>query len=371
MKRILAVLTVLCLVWTLPPAAAQAAGPALVCEEGAGGTSLTVEGLEEAVCAVQLELTLRGACPDAVFVSAVPGAYVPACRTEVRGDETLVTIYMAAPEGVLTNAGSLYLGTLSAGGDFFLPEQGEILLLNRDLKPCRGSGTVAVRGVPSSGGAGRVPPVVSDPGVPPSGGSRPDETVTLPQEPSAEPLPFLDIPEGWWSREAVAYVYRAGLMNGVSDTAFAPAAATTRGMIVAILHRMEGAPAAGVSAAFADVDAGAYYAAAVAWAAANGIVTGYDDGTFRPDDPITREQMAAFLFRYARYQGRDVSQRADLSGYVDADRIAGYALEALAWANARGLITGVSADTIAPAGNATREQAAVILTRFLQDGAQP
>ena len=160
-----------------------------------------------------------------------------------------------------------------------------------------------------------------------------------------------------------------GLMLGVSDTEFGPNLSTTRGMIVTILYRMDGSPAAG-SSAFADVAPGAYYASAVAWASANGIVTGYEDGSFGPEDPITREQMAAFLFRYARYKGLDVSAQANLSGYTDAGRISPYAVEPLRWANALGLITGTTADTISPTGSATREQAAVILTRFIRNTSQ-
>lgn len=370
MKRVFAFLTALCLLWALPATAAARSAPALAYDPEGSGVSLTLEGLEETVCALQLELTLQGACPDASFVSAVPGAYVPECRVEVSGNQTSVTIYMAAPEGALNSAESLRLGRLEAGKEFYLPAQGELLLLGRDLQPCQGSGAVSLYSRQTSpGGPGdRVPPDNSGSGSQtPSGSPVPGQDVTLPD--IAGPLPFLDVPEGYWCRDAVDYVYRAGLMNGTSATTFSPAAATTRGMIVTILYRMEGSPAAGLSA-FTDVSPDAYYSAAVAWAAANGIVNGFEDGAFRPDDAITREQMAAFLFRYARYQGQDVSALADLSGYTDAGRISAYAVEALRWANARGLITGTAADTISPAGNATREQAAVILTRFILGSGQ-
>ena len=178
-----------------------------------------------------------------------------------------------------------------------------------------------------------------------------------------------DVPMDHWGVEGIDFVMEKGLMNGTSATAFSPSATTTRGMIVTILYRMDGSPAAG-SSAFADVAPGAYYASAVAWASANGIVTGYEDGSFGPEDPITREQMAAFLFRYARYKGLDVSAQANLSGYTDAGRISPYAVEPLRWANALGLITGTTADTISPTGSATREQAAVILTRFIRNTSQ-
>lgn len=184
--------------------------------------------------------------------------------------------------------------------------------------------------------------------------------------PSEGSLAFRDVVPGDWCYEAVRYVFEAGLMNGTSATAFTPNSPTTRGQIVAILYRLEGSPDAGASQ-FADVAPGAYYASAVSWASANGIVNGYGDGTFRPGNLITREQMAAFLYRYASKKGRDVSAQAELSVFADAGQIASYAVEPLRWANAAGLINGVSADTLAPAGNATRAQVAVILSRFAQN----
>ena len=145
-----------------------------------------------------------------------------------------------------------------------------------------------------------------------------------------------------------------------------PPASTTRGQIVAILYRLEGSPAAGASQ-FQDVEPGAYYAEAVSWASANGIVNGYSDGTFRPGNRITREQMAAFLYRYARGKGRDVSDRAELRAFADAGEIASYAVEPVQWATAAGMLNGVTADRLDPGGNATRGQVAVILTRFVQN----
>ena len=136
-------------------------------------------------------------------------------------------------------------------------------------------------------------------------------------------------------------------------------------MIVAILYRLEGSPDAGTSK-FSDVNPSAYYASAVAWASENGVVNGYGDNTFKPNNPITREQMAAFLFRYATLKEQDVSPRADLSPFTDASQIAPYAVEAIQWANAQGLVNGTSATTLAPKGNATRAQVAVILSRFAQ-----
>ena len=179
-------------------------------------------------------------------------------------------------------------------------------------------------------------------------------------------LPFTDVKSGDWFYEAVQYVYDKGMMTGVSADRFAPASTTTRGMIVTILYRLENEPAVSGELPFTDVEAGAWYADAVAWAAANDIVNGTSATTFAPNSPITREQMAAILYRYAAYKGYDVSQKADLSGYTDAASISGYAKDALAWANAQKLITGVTDTTLNPQGSATRAQVATILMRLCE-----
>ena len=185
--------------------------------------------------------------------------------------------------------------------------------------------------------------------------------VFVPDQP--EQLPFTDVGEKDWFREAVDYVYRAGLMSGTGSTTFSPGTATTRGMVVTILHRYEGTPAAAPSD-FPDVQPEQYYTEAVAWAAANGVVNGYDNGSFMPDQAITREQMAAILYRYAQYKDMDVSGRADLSAFSDADQVSGYAVDAMAWANHAGLINGMGDHTLQPQGSATRAQVAAILMRF-------
>ena len=137
-------------------------------------------------------------------------------------------------------------------------------------------------------------------------------------------------------------------------------------MIVTILYRLENEPAVSGDLPFTDVERGAWYADAVAWAAANDIVNGTSATTFAPNSPITREQMATMLYRFAAYKGYDVSQKADLSGYTDAASISGYAKDALAWANAQKLITGVTDTTLNPQGSATRAQVATILMRFCE-----
>lgn len=156
-------------------------------------------------------------------------------------------------------------------------------------------------------------------------------------------------------------------MAGTSSTTFSPDATTTRGMIVTILYRLEGTPAVSSASGFTDVADGQYYTNAVAWAAANNIVGGYGNGLFGPNDTITREQMAAILYRYAQYKGYDVTASTDLSGYSDAAQVSSYALAALQWANAEGLVNGTSDTTLTPGGSATRAQVAVILMRFCEN----
>lgn len=190
------------------------------------------------------------------------------------------------------------------------------------------------------------------------------ETVPTPGE--DESLPFTDVSSGIWYEEAVKYVHANGLMNGTGATTFSPDVTTTRGMIVTILYRLEDEPSAGAST-FTDVVSGQYYTDAVAWAAANDIVSGYGNGMFGPNDAITREQMAAILYRYAQYKGRDVTAVTDLSSYTDASQIGEYALSAMQWANAEGLITGTSSTTLTPGGFATRAQVATILMRFCEN----
>ena len=174
---------------------------------------------------------------------------------------------------------------------------------------------------------------------------------------------FTDVPANHWAQAAIQYVYDNGLMTGISDTAFAPEATTTRAMIVSMLARMENVTSA-ADAGFTDVNASDWYATAVNWAAANGIVNGISDDTFAPNDPITREQLAAMLMNYAQWKGQDTSARADLSGYSDAPST--WASEAVQWAVAEGLLAGVTDDELQPQGQATRAQVAAILERFLE-----
>ena len=172
---------------------------------------------------------------------------------------------------------------------------------------------------------------------------------------------FIDVAPNAWYKDAVQYAYAGGLMTGVSANEFAPEATTTRAMIVSILAHLEGVEQA-EAAGFADVT-DEWYATAVNWAANVGVVNGYEDNTFRPNQPITREQLAVILMNYASYKGQDVSNRADHTSYTDQPST--WAEETMQWAVAEKLITGVTNDELQPQGNATRAQVAAILQRFL------
>lgn len=198
-------------------------------------------------------------------------------------------------------------------------------------------------------------------------GSTPDGLTTIEDENTPlGGITFVDVTPTDWFYDAVQYVFEKGLMLGVSDTEFGPNLSTTRGMIVTILYRMEGEPEA-AAAPFTDVEPGLWYSDAIGWGAANDIVNGYGDGRFGPNDQITREQMAAIFYRYAQYKGYDVTARADLSGYADADQISEYAVEAMQWAVGVKLVNGLTADTLVPKGQATRAQVATMLMRFDQE----
>ncbi len=194
------------------------------------------------------------------------------------------------------------------------------------------------------------------------------EKVPAEEQPGTSATPFTDVAAGAWYADAVQYVYEKGMMTGTSATSFSPDKTTTRGMIVTMLHRLENEPSATASD-FTDVAAGAYYADAVAWAAANGVVNGISKTAFAPETAITREQMAAILYRYAQLKGYDVSVGEDTNilSYTDAGQISEYAIPAMQWACGAGLIQGNTAATLNPKGNATRAEVATILMRFCED----
>ena len=185
-------------------------------------------------------------------------------------------------------------------------------------------------------------------------------------EATPEPLPFTDVAEGDWFHDAVRYAYDNGLMDGVGEGQFAPNATTNRAMVVTILYRLAGEPAVSGDTAFTDVAAGQWYTNAVLWAAQKGIVNGISETEFAPSSDLTREQLATILYRYAESMGYDVSAQADLSGFPDAGDIQSYATQALSWAVAEGLLQGFEDESLQPQSTATRAQIATILMRFCE-----
>ena len=187
-----------------------------------------------------------------------------------------------------------------------------------------------------------------------------------PKDDTCPITPFKDTRPTAWYHDGIHYCIEHGLMNGVSSDAFAPNASTDRAMIAMILWRQDGSPKTAYTAQFTDVAEGKWYAEPIAWAAANGVVTGYGNGTFGPRNPITREQMAVMLYRYAQLKGYDTSVQGDLNTYSDAGRVSSWAVDAMRWANANGLIVGNNNGLLNPRGNATRAQVATILMRFCE-----
>lgn len=181
-------------------------------------------------------------------------------------------------------------------------------------------------------------------------------------------IKFNDVSANDWFASAVDYVTGKGMMNGTADNTFSPKANTTRGMVVTVLYRLENQPSTS-AASFTDVASGAYYANAVAWANANGIVSGYGSGKFGPNDKVTREQLAAILYRYAQYKKYDVSVGEDTNilSYNDAQSISSYAIPAIQWACGAGVVTGKSGSKLDPKGNATRAEVAAMLMRFCEN----
>lgn len=179
----------------------------------------------------------------------------------------------------------------------------------------------------------------------------------------AQTIDFADVKESDWFYDDVKYVQANKLMTGTSDTDFSPSGVTTRGMIVTILWRLDGEPIV-EGKEFEDVSKDAYYYNAVAWASNNQIVSGYSETVFGPNDTATREQLATIMYRYASYKKYDVSKEAELDKYVDKDQISEYAVKSLKWANANGLITGTSEETISPKDDVQRCQVAAILRRL-------
>jgi hypothetical protein len=179
-------------------------------------------------------------------------------------------------------------------------------------------------------------------------------------------LTFMDISKSVWYHEDVDYVYNNGLFTGISETAFEPETIMTRDMLVTVLWRLEGEPTSSAVNYFTDVAEGTWYTMAVIWASENEIVNGYDADTFGTNDPITREQMATILYRYAVSKSYDIPSCDSLSTFMDGGQVSDWALAAIKWAVAEGLIQGVSDTSLDPSGKATRAQVAAILHRFCE-----
>ena len=190
---------------------------------------------------------------------------------------------------------------------------------------------------------------------------------TEPEQPSG--LPFTDVAKDAWYFPAVEYVFNNGLMNGTTATTFAPNVELNRAMMAAVLYNMEGGPACDKSGLFSDVADGKWYTDAVNWAASNNIVSGMPDGTYAPDQALTREQMASILYRYAEYKGIDVSARADLSTFTDGTTVSPWAQDVVQWAVAEKLMSGNGTE-LQPKGTASRAQVATVLMNYCENVAK-
>lgn len=198
-------------------------------------------------------------------------------------------------------------------------------------------------------------------------------------EPQAEPVApptkvdlMTDLEKDAWYLEGVCYAVNYGILDGLTDTLYGPEVVTTRGMLVTALYRHAGSPSYNDNAEYADVvaytdiDRNQYYCGAVSWGTINGIVNGYDNGTFRPNNPVTRQELAVILYRYAKYINMDTSQGngTDAGCFIDASDISDYAVEAVSWACRNGILSGYEDGAIRPHYSATRAQVAVMLMRF-------
>lgn len=185
-----------------------------------------------------------------------------------------------------------------------------------------------------------------------------------------EDWPFVDVTEDKWYYDAVAYVYQQGIMVGMSETTFEPNTTVNRAQVVQMLYNLEGQPQVSGDSGFSDIRDGQWYAKAVAWASANDVVAGYEDGTFRPTRAVTREEFAQILYNYAKFKGYGLSASADLGKFPDSGQVSSWAETALGWANGNGLINGHDDGRLDPKGSTIRAQAASILMNFDKGFAQ-
>lgn len=261
----------------------------------------------------------------------------------------------ALRECEFTNGSCIFVGwALSRSGKAVYEDREYVLNLTD-----KQNGTVTLYAVwqgsgwtPSTDPEPTQPDVPADPGVPCDGGAR---------CPSRQ---YQDIIPTQWYHSAVDYVVSHGLMNGESDTLFAPNDNMTRAMLVTVLYRMEGSPACGSTTVFDDVVVNSWYGKAVIWATENGIVKGTSTTTFSPTDPVTREQIATILYRYTAYKGYPVTAGQSVSAFADANTISAFAQDAMQWAVAAGLMQGRSGNLLAPIATASRVEVATVLMRY-------
>lgn len=307
-------------------------------------------------------------------------------RFKVNANEKTVKL-IAASGYNLTNSGDTYtVSRQSSGGSISAPTTYAVNVnaatngaVAADKKSASKGTTVTVTASPSKGYVVDAVKVVDKDGkdvaVTEKDGkyvfTMPASAVTVTgsfkaETPAPVALPFTDVKSGNWFYDAVKYAYEQGLMTGTSATTFAPNGTMNRAMIVTVLYRLEKSPAVTGASKFTDVPAGQWYSDAVAWAAANKIVNGYDETTFGPMNAVTREQMAAILFRYEQYKGlENVTLEENLNRFPDQNKISAYAIPALQWAVGQKIINGNADGTLDPTGTATRAQVAQIFTNLL------
>ncbi len=333
LRNILALLLCLCLLCpALPAAAYEDAVPTVRFSlEKDGSVQLRLTGLVEntVLRGVQLEVTLQGdyEAKDIALTPADSLAFSPAFATPVSkgGGKTTVTLYLVSAYALNTDT-AVALGSLTAKGQGVFPLSARLGLL------CQGDTEISMADAPVG--------------------------------PAAE-FPFTDVRASDWFYGPVLFARQHGLMSGVETTLFGPHTTTTRGMIVTILHNLEGNPEPSSTGTFSDVNSKLYYAAPIEWASSNGIVSGYGGGIFRPDRPISRQELAAILYNYAKYKGRDVTATGDLSAFTDGGKVATYAQDAMRWAVGSGIINGKGNGLLDPLGGGTRAEAATVLKQYI------
>ena len=327
----------------------------------------------------EYEFTLSGTMTNASYakeeVEVAPYTYTITCTAHVWGEWEVTTPATCTEDGVKTRVCSFCGETETAAipalghtwGEWEVTTPATCTEAGVKTRTCSVCGETETAAIPAAGHNWGDDNICDDCGAKKSAADIRPVGPSVGDEDDGIVLPFVDVNVNDWFYNDVVYVYVNGLMNGTSATTFDPYGITTRGQIVTILWRLEGQPAVSGACPFTDVAVGSYYETAITWAAANGIVTGYDATTFGPDDQITREQMAAILYRYA--MGKQLASPAlvnNLAVFTDADKISAYAVDAMNWAVGQGLINGMGDGTVAPQGQAIRAQAAAILHRFCE-----